>query len=95
MPVIDNAIYIDGQRAESPKGLDESFRSLRVRDGIAWIGLYRPTDSELRASRKNSNFTASPYVTRPRVTSVPSSNGTGKRCSSCSGQPAISMRSRA
>lgn len=53
MPVVDNAIYIDGKRAIVPKTLDHTFEKLRAcpPDGraFAWIGLLRPTPEEVKA----------------------------------------------
>jgi magnesium transporter len=49
MTIIDNAIYVDGHRTESPYSLDETYELLRERDGMAWIGLYRPSPEELRS----------------------------------------------
>jgi magnesium transporter len=41
--VIDNAIYRDGHRIDSPATLGDTFRRLDDKDGgMAWIGLYRP-----------------------------------------------------
>ncbi|MFF2388299.1 magnesium and cobalt transport protein CorA [Agromyces sp. NPDC058104] len=48
MPVIDNAIYVDGRRAASPAALADTFEALeRHAGGFAWIGLYRPDAAEL------------------------------------------------
>lgn len=47
--VVDNAIYVDGRRTDTPAGLEETFELLRLRQGMAWIGLYRPTPEEIRA----------------------------------------------
>ncbi len=49
MPIVDNAIYRDGVRQKAPVSLDQTFEELRDRGGFAWIGLYRPTEEELRA----------------------------------------------
>lgn len=46
-PLIDNAIYVDGHRVESPASLDETYELMEARDGLAWIGLYRPSPDEL------------------------------------------------
>ncbi|MEV7693677.1 magnesium and cobalt transport protein CorA [Microbacterium sp. NPDC089189] len=46
-PLIDNAIYVDGQRVHSPRNLDETFEILDESGGLAWIGLYRPDADEL------------------------------------------------
>ncbi|PJJ61558.1 magnesium/cobalt transporter CorA [Compostimonas suwonensis] len=47
MPVIDNAIYVEGRRTRDPQSLDETYEVLRERNGTAWIGLYRPGAAEL------------------------------------------------
>lgn len=49
MPIVDNAIYRDGVRSAHPITLDLTFEELRDHGGFAWIGLYRPTEEELRA----------------------------------------------
>jgi magnesium transporter len=49
MNVIDNAVYVDGVRIADPPSLDETFELARDRNGLAWIGLYRPDEAELRA----------------------------------------------
>lgn len=48
MPIVDNAIYRDGVRDAHPVTLDLTFAELRDHGGFAWIGLYRPTEEELR-----------------------------------------------
>lgn len=46
--VVQAALYRDGVRVSSPATLAETFRELREQpDGMAWIGLARPTESEL------------------------------------------------
>ncbi|WOF22551.1 magnesium/cobalt transporter CorA [Microbacterium betulae] len=47
MPIIDNAVYVDGTRIADPVSLDQTFEYMRARKGLAWIGLVRPTDEEL------------------------------------------------
>ncbi len=49
MPIIDNAIYREGIRSAHPVTLDQTFEELRDNGGFAWIGMYRPTDEEIRA----------------------------------------------
>lgn len=49
MPVIDNAVYVDGYRTENPRSLDETYEVLRERQGMAWIGLYRPDQVEVNS----------------------------------------------
>ncbi len=52
MPVVDNAVYVDGRRAAEPPSLERTFELLRDQGGkgghaMAWIGLYRPGDEEI------------------------------------------------
>jgi magnesium transporter len=49
MPIVDNAIYLDGVRQAHPVSLDQTFEQLRDHGGFAWIGMYRPTEEELRS----------------------------------------------
>lgn len=49
MPIIDNAVYVDGKRTSNPESLDSTFESMRARHGMAWIGLYRPEANEIMA----------------------------------------------
>lgn len=49
MGIVDNAVYVDGRRTANPSSLDETFETLRERHGLAWIGLYRPSEAEIRA----------------------------------------------
>jgi magnesium transporter len=44
--IVDNAIYVDGRRTEEPGTLSETYEAVRERRGVAWIGLYRPTEEE-------------------------------------------------
>ena len=44
--ILDNAIYVDGHRAAEPASLQETYEACRERHGLAWIGLYEPTDEE-------------------------------------------------
>ena len=46
MMIVDNAIYIDGLRAVEPGSLRETYEAIRDQRGLAWIGLYRPTEEE-------------------------------------------------
>ncbi|WP_079043463.1 magnesium and cobalt transport protein CorA [Streptomyces kanamyceticus] len=46
--VVQAALYRDGVRVATPATLADTFRELREqRDGMAWIGLARPTEEEL------------------------------------------------
>jgi magnesium transporter len=47
--IIDNAVYVDGHRTADPEGLEETYFILRQRQGMAWIGLYRPDAEELQS----------------------------------------------
>ncbi|MCB4208578.1 magnesium and cobalt transport protein CorA [Arthrobacter sp. UM1] len=47
--IIDNGVYVDGERVATPTSLDTTFDLLREHGGLAWIGLYRPTEEEVRA----------------------------------------------
>src|SRR6476620_7768210 len=47
--IVDNAVYVDGHRTADPEDLDETYFLLRQRQGMAWIGLYRPDAPELRS----------------------------------------------
>lgn len=49
MTMIDNAVYVDGVRTADPEDLDETYFLLRQREGMAWIGMYRPDAEELRS----------------------------------------------
>ncbi|MEW1974139.1 MULTISPECIES: magnesium/cobalt transporter CorA [Microbacterium] len=48
MAIIDNAIYVGGVRTENPRTLSETFETMRERGGMGWIGLYRPSEHEVR-----------------------------------------------
>lgn len=47
MPIVDNAVYVSGVRTANPHSLDETYEVLRERNGIAWIGMYRPNPDEI------------------------------------------------
>lgn len=48
MAIIDIGIYVDGLRTENPESLSETFELMHARGGMGWIGLYRPSEHELR-----------------------------------------------
>jgi magnesium transporter len=56
MALVDNAVYVDGQRTADPRSLDETFELLRDRHGMAWIGLYRPDAAEIRSVAAEFNL---------------------------------------
>ncbi|MGW7362116.1 magnesium and cobalt transport protein CorA [Streptomyces sp. NPDC054841] len=46
--IVQAALYRDGRRVSTPASLAETFRQLREEPaGMAWIGLHRPSESEL------------------------------------------------
>jgi magnesium transporter len=47
--IVDSAIYVDGKRAVEPGSLEEIYDACRSREGIAWIGLYKPTAEEFES----------------------------------------------
>jgi magnesium transporter len=47
MTVVDSAVYVEGVRTADPESLDETFEVMRARNGLAWIGLYRPEPAEV------------------------------------------------
>lgn len=47
MTIIDNAVYVDGVRSSQPHTLEQTFETLNEQGGMAWIGLYRPTETEM------------------------------------------------
>jgi magnesium transporter len=50
--VIDNAIYVDGRRSIEPESLSSTFEELRdcrTRPRFCWIGLLRPSATEIEA----------------------------------------------
>jgi magnesium transporter len=49
MALVDNAVYVDGRRSADPDSLEETYELLRARQGMAWIGLYRPDVDEIRS----------------------------------------------
>jgi magnesium transporter len=49
MAVVNNVVYVDGRRSADPRTLEETYEVLRERQGMAWIGLYRPDVEELRS----------------------------------------------
>ena len=48
-PIVDNGVYVSGRRVDSPQTLDETFERMRELGGFAWIGLYRPSSTEIAA----------------------------------------------
>ena len=46
MTIVNNAVYVDGRKSAEPNSLRETYEQVRNRDGLAWIGLYKPTEEE-------------------------------------------------
>jgi magnesium transporter len=49
MTIVDSAVYVDGKRTEEQRSLTETHDAAREHGGVAWIGLYRPTEEEFSA----------------------------------------------
>ncbi|MGB3772773.1 MAG: magnesium/cobalt transporter CorA [Rhodococcus sp. (in: high G+C Gram-positive bacteria)] len=49
MPIVDNAVYVHGTRADEPKSLDRTYELMRACGGMAWIGMYRPDHAEIES----------------------------------------------
>lgn len=47
--LVDNGIYVRGERVARPQSLAETWDRLHTSGGMAWIGLYRPTEDELQS----------------------------------------------
>lgn len=55
--MVDSAIYSDGVRVASPRTLAETYRALdSTPGGVAWIGLYRPSEQELMSLAEEFNL---------------------------------------
>ncbi len=48
MPLVDLAVYVDGMRTPDPETLNDTFEVMHGRHGVAWIGMYRPSELEVR-----------------------------------------------
>ena len=56
MALIDNGIYADGRRVATPATLDETYEAMKAHNGFAWIGMYRPTEDEVRSVAEEFNL---------------------------------------
>ncbi len=45
--LVNNAVYVNGERTADPRSLEETYQLLRERGGMAWIGLYRPDQAQM------------------------------------------------
>ena len=62
--IVNCAIYRDGHRVVETDDLANIAEACNAGDGIAWIGLYRPTVRSSPRSRASSICTSSPSRTR-------------------------------
>ena len=62
--IVDYAIYRNGERVAEPRELTHMDAACRDGGGIAWVGLYRPTQEEFDASPGSSGCTSWPSRTR-------------------------------
>jgi hypothetical protein len=68
MTLVDNAVYVGGRRTANPANLDETYELLGERNGMAWIGLYRPMSMSSGRWRGSSDCTTWLLTTRsPRI----------------------------
>ncbi|HEU0086926.1 MAG TPA: magnesium and cobalt transport protein CorA [Pseudonocardiaceae bacterium] len=61
MVMMDSAVYHNGRRCEVPGSLESTYELLRVRSAggspcLAWIGLYRPDESEITSVAAEFNL---------------------------------------
>ncbi|WP_425955840.1 magnesium and cobalt transport protein CorA [Xylanimonas sp. McL0601] len=49
MSITDNAVYVDGHRADSPPSLELTLETMQACGGIGWIDLLQPSPEEIRA----------------------------------------------
>jgi magnesium transporter len=49
MVLVNNAVYLEGERTADPHSLDDTYRIVRESGGMAWIGLYRPQLDEIQS----------------------------------------------
>jgi len=56
MTVVNNSIYVGGRRGPAPQSLDETYDLLDACHGMAWIGLYRPDEAEIKSLANEFNL---------------------------------------
>jgi magnesium transporter len=44
--IVNSAIYVDGRRVATPESLHETYEAVHAVGGLAWIGLYKPSEAE-------------------------------------------------
>ena len=87
MTIVDNAIYVNGRRAEEPETLEHMYGMLRDQMGMGWLGLYRPEASEIESVAEEFGIHYLAVEDTVRCTSVRNWSGTAMFCSQCSAQP--------
>jgi len=50
--IVNSAIYVDGRRVAEPSSLQEFYEATRAHQGLAWLGLYEPTEEEFSSVAK-------------------------------------------
>ncbi len=80
--IVDSAIYVDGRRAVEPTSLEETYQACRQRHGLAWIGLYEPTEEEFSSMAEEFRLHPLAVEDAIRPTSAPRSSATTEHCSS-------------
>jgi len=66
MAIIDSAVYVGGHRIDNPSSLDQTFEYMQSHDGMAWIGLLRPSAEELE--RVAAEFSLHPLAVEDALT---------------------------
>jgi Mg2+ and Co2+ transporter CorA len=90
--VVDNAVYVEGRRHAEPESLEVTYELLRDKQGMGWIGLYRPDKSEVLSVA--AKFGIHPLAVEDTIKAHqrPSSNVTTACCSRSFAPRATSRR---
>ena len=92
--IVDNAIYVDGHRTAEPATLEETYEAVRNRRGVAWIGLYKPTEEEFSSVAGEFGLHGLAVEDATDAHQRPKLSATGIRYSSCSSRPVTWTRRR-
>ena len=49
--IVDCAVYEDGCRRDGQLDLDQAFEAAQAENAFVWIGLYEPSEKELKSAR--------------------------------------------
>ena len=93
--VVDNAVYVDGYRVDSPPTLEQTYDLQKRRDGLAWIGLYRPSDTMIQSVAHE--FDLHHLMVEDAIVAAPATQAGALRhhaCSPCSARLATSTTRR-